>query len=116
MGEDDTQVEPAEPESLLTLHVFYKSTQNHLITTTERSLDLDKKDLAGKLDDVLLRQRFWEDDIQLEDGALSDLEANDAVASSIIRRYLYETLHLLHDIDRVLGVSSRYVLLQYKPC
>ena len=116
MGEDDTKVEPGEPESLITLHDLYKSAQDYLIRTTERSLDLGRKDLAGNLDDVLLRQRFWEDDIQLEEGALSGLEANDVVASSIIRRYLDEILHLLHDIDRVLSVSSRYVLFQYKPC
>ena len=112
MGEDDKEVEPAEPESLITLHDFYKSTQDHLIKTTERSLDLDRKDLAEKLDDVLLRQRFWEDDIQLEEGALSDLEANDAVASSIIRRYLDEILRLLHDFDDMLSIPLRYVSFQ----
>ena len=113
MGEDDTEAETTEPESLITLHDFYKSTQDHLIATTERSLDLDRKDLAEKLDDVLLRQRFWEEDIQLEEGALSDLEANDAVASSIIRRYLDEILCLLHEFDEMLATPLRYVSFQY---
>ena len=113
MGEDDTKVEPGEPESLITLHDLYKSAQDYLIRTTEKSLDMDRKDLAGRLDDVLLRQRFWEDDIQLEEGALSSLEANDIVASSIIRRYLDDILHLLHDIDRILSLSPRYVSFRY---
>ena len=113
MGEDNTEVEPTEPGSLITLHDFHKSTQDHLITTTERSLDLDRKDLAEKLDDVLLRQRFWEDDIQLVEGALSDLEANDAVASSIIRRYLGEILRLLHNSDEMLSIPLMYVSFQY---
>lgn len=109
MGEDNTKVEAAEPGSLITLDSFYKSTQHHLITTTKRSLDFDKKDLAGRLDDVLLRQRFWEDDIHLDDGALSDLEANDRLASSIIRRYLDDISYLLHEIDKTLVEPVEYV-------
>ena len=96
-------------DSLITLHDFHKSTQAHLIRTTRRSLDLGKKDLAGRLDDVLLRQRFWEDDIHFDDGALSDLEANDELASSIIRRYLDDISYLLHEIDKILVKPLGYV-------
>ena len=56
----------------------------------ERSLDFGNQSIARRLDDVLIRQRFWEYDIHLDDGALSDLEASDTVAASIIRRYLDE--------------------------
>ena len=109
MGGDDTEKETAEPGLPITLHDFYKSTQDHLIATTERCLDFDRKDLAARLDDVLLRQRFWEDDIHLDDGALSDLEANDRLASSIIRRYLDDISYLLHEIDNILVEPLGYV-------
>ena len=109
MGEDNTEKEAAEPGCPITLHDFYKSTQDHLIKTTERSLNLDRKDLAGRLDDVLLRQRFWEDDINLDDGGLSDLDTYDELASSIIRRYLSDISHLLHEIDSILDEPLGYV-------
>lgn len=96
----------AEFEST-TLRELYNSVQVQLELAIERSLDLGKKDIAGRLDDILLRQRFWEEDIRLEDGALADLEANDVVASSIIRRYLYEILHLLHDVSKATSGTSK---------
>ena len=113
MDGDETDVEPAQPDSFVTLHELYKSTQDHLIATIERSLDSDRKELAGKLDDVLLRQRFWEDDIQFEDGALSRLDAYDAVASFIIRHYLDEISRLLYAIVSILSEQSRCVSILY---
>ena len=95
----------------ITLSDLYKSAQDQLVLTIERSLDLGKEDIAVRLDDVLLRQRFWEEDIRLEDGALSNLEVNDALASSIIRRYLEDILHSLHGINDTLSGSLRYVSL-----
>ena len=90
---------------LPTLRDLYKSIQDQLGLTIERSLNLGDKSLAGRLDDVLLRQKFWEEDIRMEDGALSDLEANDASASSIIRLYLNEIHLLLHDIYGTMSES-----------
>ena len=110
MAGNDSTVDTAEPGSI-TLCEFYKSIQDQLVLTIERSLNLGKKSLAGRLDDVLLRQRFWEEDIGLEDGALSDLEANDAVASSIIWRYLDEIRLLLRDINATIAGLNRYLLL-----
>lgn len=107
---DGRDEDPAEPRST-TLREFYQSIQDQLVLLIERSLDLDRKDLAGLLDDILLRQRFWEDDIRLGDGALSNLEANDALASSIIRRYLDEIRHLLYEISRDFSVPFTYVSL-----
>ncbi len=101
-------MDSADPASI-TLQELYKSTQDQLVLTIEKSLDSGKKDLAGRLDDVLLRQRFWAEDIHLEDGALSDLEANDALASSIIHRYLDEIRHLLNGISKAMSRSSEYV-------
>ena len=108
MFEEHTNVDLAEPEST-TLQELYKATQDQLVLTIERSLDSGKKDLAGRLDDVLLRQKFWEEDIRLEDGALPDLEANDTLASSIIRYYLDEIRHQLQDVIRAISSSSEYV-------
>ena len=107
MAGNGTTVDTAEPGSI-TLRQLYRSIQDQLALTIERSLALGKKSLAGRLDDVLLRQRFWEEDIRLEDGALSDLEANDAVASSIIRRHLDEIRLLLRDINGTISGSHRY--------
>ncbi len=107
---DDTHVDPSKPPSI-TLQELYKSIQDQLVLTIERSLNLGKKHLAGRLDDVLLRQRFWEEDIRLEDGALSDLEANDALASFIIRRYLDEIRHLLSCISEAISGSLARVRL-----
>ena len=67
----------------------------------ERSLDVGNQSLAERLDDVLIRQRFWEYDIHLQDGALSDLEASDTVASSIIRRYLDDMERSLVEMNAV---------------
>lgn len=108
MAGNISTVSTAEPDSTA-LRQLYTSIQDQLEATIEKCLDLDKTSVAGRLDDVLLRQRFWEEDIRLEDGALSDLEANDALASSIIRRYLNEIQHLLYDIDGIVSGSSRYV-------
>lgn len=115
MAGDGRDVDPAEPRST-TLRELYQSTQDQLVLLIERSLDLDRKDLAGRLDDILLRQRFWEDDIRLGDGALSNLEANDALASSIIRRYLDEIRHLLDEINGAFSVPFTYVSLFPPSC
>lgn len=113
MGGDDTEIETAEPGTLTTLHDLYRSAHDHLKTTTEKSMDSDRKELAGKLDDALLRQMFWEDELQFEEGALLRLEANDAVAPSIIRRYLDEILRLLDDVKSILSEQSRWFLFPY---
>ena len=84
----------------ITLYELYRSVQDQLRQTMERSLDNGDRSLAGRLDDVLIQQRFWECDIHLKDGALSDLEASDTMASSIIRRYLDEIESLLSKIYR----------------
>lgn len=47
-------MDAAEPRSS-TLRELYQSTQNQLVLLIERSLDLDRKDLAGLLDVILLR-------------------------------------------------------------
>ena len=95
------------PAASTSLHDLYKSTQDQLIQVTGRSLDLEKEELARQLDDVLLRQRFWEEDIDLDGGALSDLETSDALASAIIRRYLDEIRRLLHVINEAFSKSSK---------
>ena len=115
MAGDDIDMDPVELGSI-PLHDLYKTTQDQLLSIIERSLDQNKKDLAGQLDDILLRQRFWEDDIRLDDGALSNLEANDALASSIIRHYLDEIRHLLEDIlsEYVFLISIGYIRSQWR--
>lgn len=115
MAGNESTGDTAEPGSI-TLRQFYRSIQDQLVLTIERSLNLGKKSLAGRLDDVLLRQRFWEEDIGLEDGALSDLEANDAVASSIIWRYLDEFRLLLGDINASIAGLNKYLLLLLLLC
>ena len=112
MAGNESTGNTAEPGSI-TLPEFYSSVQDQLVRTIERSLDLGKKSLAERLDDVLLRQRFWEEDIGLEDGALSSLEANDAVASSIISRYLDEIRFLLRDINASFAGPTRYLLFLF---
>ncbi len=109
MDKNDTNLDSAEPRSI-TLRDLYTSVQDQLVLTIEKSLDLGKEDLARRLDDVLLRQRFWEADIHMEDGALSDLEANDALAASIIGHYIYDIRRLLHNINEIISGSSKYVL------
>ncbi|KAL9064696.1 MAG: hypothetical protein Q9161_008704 [Pseudevernia consocians] len=103
MAENDIDADTAGRE-LLTLRDLYMSIQDQLGLNIERSLNLGDKSLAGRFDDVLLRQKFWEEDIRMEDGALSDLEANDASASSIIRLYLDEIFFLLHDIYSTMDI------------
>ena len=91
-----------EDVNSITLHQLYGSIQDQLRQTIVRSLDIGNQTLAGQLDDVLIRQKFWEYDIHLKDGALSDLEASDTVASSVIRRYLVEIGSLLSKVDRTM--------------
>ena len=100
MAEKGTSTHSVEVGSI-TLHDLYGSVQDQLRQTVERSLDVGHQSLAGRLDDVLIRQRFWEYDIHLKDGALSDLEASDTVASSIIRRYLNEIVRSLSKMNAV---------------
>ena len=85
----------------ITLHELYGSLQDSLRQTMERSLDVGNQSLAERLDDVLIRQRFWEYDIHLKDGALSDLEASDTVGSSKIRRYLNDMKRSLAAMNAV---------------
>lgn len=108
MAEIDTNV-VTEDLGSIPLRELYRSIQDQLVLTIEKSLDLGKESLAGRLDDILLRQRFWEEDIHLEKGALSDLEANDVLASSIIRLYFDDIRLLLQDISGTISESDRYV-------
>ncbi|KAL9136562.1 MAG: hypothetical protein Q9175_002238 [Cornicularia normoerica] len=105
MAENDTNVVTEDPGSI-PLRELYRSIQDQLVLTIEKSLDLGKESLAGRLDDILLRQRFWEEDIHLEKGALSDLEANDVLASSIIRLYFDDIRDLLRDINGMISQSD----------
>lgn len=91
MAGNDTNVDTAELE-LLPLQDLYGSIQDHLRWTIEEFSILGRRTLAGHIDDVLLRQKLWEVDICLQDGALSDLEASDVLAFSIIRLSLDETM------------------------
>ena len=100
MAEKSTSTHTVELGSI-TLHELYESIQGQLRQTMERSLDIGNQSLAERLDDVLIRQRFWEYDIHLEDGALSGLETSDTVASSIIRRYLNEIERSLAEMNAV---------------
>ncbi len=109
MDKKDTNLDSADPRPI-TLRELYRSVQDQLVLTIEKSLDLGKVDLARRLGGVLFRQRLWEMDISMEDGALSDLEANDALAASIIRNCLDDIRRLLHNINEIISGSSRYVL------
>lgn len=104
MSRDDEDVDIAEPRSM-TLHNLYRSTQGQLVQAIEKCLDLGKKNLAARLDGVLLRQRFWEEDIGMGDGTLSNLEAKAEFASSIIRHYLDRMVLLLSDINGTIAGS-----------
>ncbi|KAM0798780.1 hypothetical protein BDR22DRAFT_352539 [Usnea florida] len=96
------------PEVGLTkLLELYISTQDRLRSTMGNCLDSGEVHLAERLDDVLMRQGFWEDDIHVEDGALVDLEAYDRVASSIIRGVLDEINGHLDEIDNSLSAENR---------
>ena len=102
---------------MIKLPELYSSTQDRLRSTMKNSLDSGKVYLAERLDDILMRQGFWEDEIHVEDGALLDLEAYDAVASSIIRGFFDEINGHLDEIDnsllatnRTVSGSPRYVL------
>ena len=94
---------------MIKLPELYISTQERLRSTMENSLDSGKVHLAERLDDVLMRQGFWEDDIHIEDGALVDLEAYDAVASSIIRGFLDEINGHLDEIGNSFSATNRNV-------
>ena len=94
---------------LFKLPKLYTFTQDRLRSTMEKSLDSGRVYLAERLDDVLMRQSFWEDDIHVEDGALIDLEAYDVVASSIIRGFLDEIIGHLDEIDSSLSATNRTV-------
>ena len=103
---------------LINLPELYISTQGRLRSTLENGLNSGKVHLAERLDDVLMRQGFWEDDIHVDDGALVDLEAYDTVASFIIRGFLDEINGHLDEIDNSLSAtdknvsgSPRYVLV-----
>ena len=98
MAHNDKSVDTAEL-GLLSLQDIYKTVQDQLTSTIQRSLDMGRTSLAERLDDVLLRQRFWEVDIHFEDGALSDLAASDKLASSIVRDCLNEIRLSLHHIN-----------------
>ena len=104
MAENDTDID--EPASI-PLWDLYKSIQDQLRLTLERCLDMGKQSLAGRLDDILLRQTLWEEDIHLKDGALSHLEASDTFASSTIRLYLDDIRLLLHDINGAISESEK---------
>ena len=94
---------------LIKLPKLYTSTQDRLRSTMQNSLRSGKVYLAERLDDVLMRQGFWEYDIHVEDGALVDLEAYDRVASSIIRGFLDEINGHLDEIDNSCSATSRTV-------
>ena len=109
MDKKDTKSDSAEPGSI-TLHELYRSLHDQLVLTIKKSRDLGKKSLAWRLHEVLLRQIFMEHDLHVVDVSLSNIEANYAIASSMIRNDLRDILFWLRRIEGNISESSEYVL------
>ena len=90
------------------LHECFFLIQTHLsahltsIQTTSSPLGHEGHDIDihGYIDDVLLRQKLWAEDININGGVLRKVEAKDKFASSVIRLYLNDIVSLLSEIDR----------------
>ena len=87
------------------LLALYRLVQGQLILLLERTSNI--KWIASTVDDMVLRQKLWAEDISLEDGALRDLETRAGEGAKVMRLYLGDILKvLLVDVDALLGDAN----------
>jgi len=96
------------------LLALYRLVQGQLILLLEKTSDQDNKVTATIVDDIVLRQRFWAEDIGLENGALKDLEVSNQQAACVMRLYLSDFLNvLLIDFEETMATSSDKWVAQF---
>lgn len=86
---------------------MYRLVQGQLVLLIDRTSSSSDNTIARTVDDVLLRQAHWAEDIRLENGALERMEANDEQATSVIRLFLSDILNLLLvDVEQAISLSQ----------
>ncbi|KAL9035181.1 MAG: hypothetical protein Q9214_006705 [Letrouitia sp. 1 TL-2023] len=74
---------------------MYRLVRGQLVLLIDRTSSSGDNTIARIVDDILLRQAHWAEDIKLENGALERMEASDEQATSVVRLVISDILNLL---------------------
>ena len=90
------------------LQTLFRLMQGQLVLLLENTSEFDDKSIVSSIDDILLRQAFWKEDVDLENGALQRLEATSSEAAEVLRLHIIDILRvLLVDIEIALPKQSQ---------
>ena len=72
-----------------------------------KSLEADDRATANTLDDIILRQKLWEEDVKLDDGSMPMIEGQDDEFLSALEDLLNVLGKLISDIKTLMPLSEK---------